>query len=134
VQLALTQKQSLAAQNSPGTEFLHEPVAGNLASNKTNEDDDEGNIELIALGVHLQVRLKTLNLCISDIDTIDEGAEPQRPERRQEMEIQLPDQLAILERSENRHLRCCVGTRAFFRELDRGHVSGSAVLDVGHLG
>ena len=67
----LTQEETLDAKHRTGLDALHDVVARHLKPNQTDEDDNEGNIELVAHRVHLQVGLEALDLGIADVDAVN---------------------------------------------------------------
>ena len=73
----LTPQDHETAQPSGWSNLAHEKIAGNLEENVGNEEDHEGDVEVLTL--HMEVLLKTLNTRIANVDAIQKG---ERVEKR----------------------------------------------------
>ena len=55
--------------------------------------DLECDVELIAVRIHVQVFLQTLNPCVANVCSIEKGQEEKNEEHRDDMQVALSDQL-----------------------------------------
>lgn len=71
----LTPQDHDSAQPCGWSNLAQEKIAGNLEEDVGNEEDHQGDVEVLAL--HMEVLLETLNTRIANVDTIQksEGVE-----------------------------------------------------------
>ena len=64
----LTPQDHDGAQPSGWSNLAHDEIAGYLEEDVGNEEDHEGDVEVLTL--HMEVLLKTLNTRIANVDAI----------------------------------------------------------------
>lgn len=73
---------------------LHEQITGDFQKNVWYKENHGGNVVLSS--AHVKFRCETLDLCISDVDSVKKGKHIQDEEDRKEVKVDLPYQPIFL--------------------------------------
>lgn len=119
----LTKAYDHGGQPDMGFEILQDDIGRKFAQDVRDEEDEEGNIELVSF--QFEVAFEAEQSSISDVDSVEKGGDEHEEENREELKVDFPDQFLLL-RSVRNHGRRGIGVVLHL-------IDGVGDLDVHHL-